>query len=261
MSKPAFPGIEPIRYQPDAPANAAGVPLLRQGQERPRQAHGGSPPHGRLLLAHVRVERLRRVRRRHVRPHLAPRAATPWSWPRRRRPSPFELFEKLGVPFFCFHDRDVAPEGRTLAETNDILDKLDRRARSADEADRHEAAVGHGEPVLAPALHGRRRHQPRSRGVRLRRGAGEEGAGGHPAARRRQLRPVGRPRGLRDAAQHRHEARARPARALHAPGRRAQAQDRLQGAAADRAEAARAHEAPVRLRHRDGATRSSRSTA
>ena len=32
-----------------------------------------------------------------------------------------------------------------------------------------------------------------------------------------------------------------------------QAQDRLQGPAADRAEAARAHEAPVRLRHRDGA--------
>jgi xylose isomerase len=25
--------------------------------------------------------------------------------------------EKLGVPFFCFHDRDVAPEGATLAET------------------------------------------------------------------------------------------------------------------------------------------------
>jgi len=35
-----------------------------------------------------------------------------------------QLFEKLGVPFFCFHDRDVAPEGRTLAETNEILDRL-----------------------------------------------------------------------------------------------------------------------------------------
>jgi xylose isomerase len=28
-----------------------------------------------------------------------------------------EFVEKLGVPFFCFHDRDVAPEGRTFAET------------------------------------------------------------------------------------------------------------------------------------------------
>ena len=33
----------------------------------------------------------------------------------------FELFEKLGVPFFCFHDRDVAPEGENLAESNASL--------------------------------------------------------------------------------------------------------------------------------------------
>jgi xylose isomerase len=30
----------------------------------------------------------------------------------------FELFRILDVPFFCFHDRDIAPEGATLAETN-----------------------------------------------------------------------------------------------------------------------------------------------
>ncbi len=30
----------------------------------------------------------------------------------------FELFRLLDVPFFCFHDRDIAPEGATLAETN-----------------------------------------------------------------------------------------------------------------------------------------------
>ena len=28
----------------------------------------------------------------------------------------FEFIEKLGAPFYCFHDRDVAPEGNTLAE-------------------------------------------------------------------------------------------------------------------------------------------------
>jgi xylose isomerase len=32
--------------------------------------------------------------------------------------------EKLGVPFYCFHDRDVAPEGRTLAQTNANLDAV-----------------------------------------------------------------------------------------------------------------------------------------
>jgi xylose isomerase len=36
----------------------------------------------------------------------------------------FELFEKLGAPFFTFHDRDAAPEGRNLRETNDRLDRI-----------------------------------------------------------------------------------------------------------------------------------------
>jgi len=36
----------------------------------------------------------------------------------------FEFFEKLGVPFFAFHDRDVAPEGATLAESNANLDHI-----------------------------------------------------------------------------------------------------------------------------------------
>ncbi|MBY0587513.1 xylose isomerase [bacterium] len=36
----------------------------------------------------------------------------------------FEFMEKLGVDFYCFHDRDVAPEGKTLAESNKILDQI-----------------------------------------------------------------------------------------------------------------------------------------
>ena len=36
----------------------------------------------------------------------------------------FEFMEKLGVPYYCFHDRDVAPEGKTLKETNTNLDKV-----------------------------------------------------------------------------------------------------------------------------------------
>ncbi len=36
----------------------------------------------------------------------------------------FEFCEKLGAGFFCFHDRDVAPEGETLAETNRHLDAV-----------------------------------------------------------------------------------------------------------------------------------------
>src|SRR5205823_2012786 len=36
----------------------------------------------------------------------------------------FEFMEKLGVGFYCFHDRDVAPEATTLKETNANLDKV-----------------------------------------------------------------------------------------------------------------------------------------
>ncbi len=36
----------------------------------------------------------------------------------------FEFMEKLGVPYYCFHDRDVAPEGATLAESNKNLDEV-----------------------------------------------------------------------------------------------------------------------------------------
>jgi len=36
----------------------------------------------------------------------------------------FEFMAKLGVPFYAFHDRDVAPEGATLAETNRNLDAV-----------------------------------------------------------------------------------------------------------------------------------------
>ncbi|HMB03508.1 MAG TPA: xylose isomerase [Isosphaeraceae bacterium] len=36
----------------------------------------------------------------------------------------FEFFEKLGAPFYAFHDRDVAPEGRTLKESHANLDQV-----------------------------------------------------------------------------------------------------------------------------------------
>src|SRR6476659_5718121 len=36
----------------------------------------------------------------------------------------FEFIDKLGVGFYCFHDRDVAPEGVNLRETNANLDKV-----------------------------------------------------------------------------------------------------------------------------------------
>jgi len=47
----------------------------------------------------------------------------------------FEFFEKLGVPFYAFHDRDVAPEGNSLKESHANLDEVvkvlkDQQART-----------------------------------------------------------------------------------------------------------------------------------
>lgn len=36
----------------------------------------------------------------------------------------FEFLEKLGAPYYAFHDRDVAPEGANLRETNKNLDAI-----------------------------------------------------------------------------------------------------------------------------------------
>jgi len=43
---------------------------------------------------------------------------------RNRVSAAFEFMHKLGNPYFAFHDRDVAPEGETLAETNANLDQV-----------------------------------------------------------------------------------------------------------------------------------------
>lgn len=36
----------------------------------------------------------------------------------------FEFMDKLSIDYYCFHDRDVAPEGKTLAESNANLDAV-----------------------------------------------------------------------------------------------------------------------------------------
>jgi xylose isomerase len=36
----------------------------------------------------------------------------------------FEFIKKMGVPYYCFHDKDVTPEGATLAESNKNLDHI-----------------------------------------------------------------------------------------------------------------------------------------
>ncbi len=40
----------------------------------------------------------------------------------------FEFFTKIGVKYWCFHDRDIAPEGSTIRETNKNLQQIVDRA-------------------------------------------------------------------------------------------------------------------------------------
>ncbi|OCA94836.1 xylose isomerase [Actinobaculum suis] len=46
----------------------------------------------------------------------------------------FEFYQKLGVEYFCFHDRDIAPEGDTLRESNANLDRVVEQIAAQQEA-------------------------------------------------------------------------------------------------------------------------------
>ncbi|MGD9211354.1 MAG: xylose isomerase [Desulfobacteraceae bacterium] len=46
----------------------------------------------------------------------------------------FEFFSKLGVPYYCFHDRDIAPEGETFSESCKNLELLVMHAAKLQEA-------------------------------------------------------------------------------------------------------------------------------
>lgn len=46
-----------------------------------------------------------------------------------RMDAAFEFFTKLGVPYYCFHDIDMAPEGASVAETEARLQEMVTRAK------------------------------------------------------------------------------------------------------------------------------------
>jgi xylose isomerase len=51
-------------------------------------------------------------------------AMDPMDAARMKMAAAFEFFTKLGIKYYCFHDRDVAPDGATYAETAANLDAL-----------------------------------------------------------------------------------------------------------------------------------------
>jgi xylose isomerase len=51
-------------------------------------------------------------------------APDPMQAARQKLDAAFELFTKLGVPYYCFHDRDLAPEGSSVEESERNLAEL-----------------------------------------------------------------------------------------------------------------------------------------
>jgi xylose isomerase len=58
----------------------------------------------------------------------------PLSIAKTRLDAAFEFCQKIRAPFWCFHDRDIAPEGRSLAESNRNLDKIVAHAKDLQRA-------------------------------------------------------------------------------------------------------------------------------
>ena len=49
---------------------------------------------------------------------------TPMEVAKKKVEAGFELMDKLGIDYFCFHDKDIAPEGASLKEFQDNLDVI-----------------------------------------------------------------------------------------------------------------------------------------
>ena len=130
----------------------------------------------------------------------------------------FEFIEKLGAPYYCWHDRDVAPEGKTLAESNKNFDAVAKVLKEEQKRTGIKLLWGTANLVLQSALYARREHELQRGCFRVCRRAGEEGDGSDARTRRRRLHVLGRTRRLHDAAQHRHETRAGSSREIAAHG-------------------------------------------
>jgi xylose isomerase len=59
---------------------------------------------------------------------------SPMELARNKLDAAFEFATKLGIPYYCFHDRDLAPEGESVAESEANLQEMVGLARERQEA-------------------------------------------------------------------------------------------------------------------------------
>ncbi|MFM7292163.1 MAG: xylose isomerase [Planctomycetia bacterium] len=119
----AFPGIAKIRYEGPSTKNMLAF----------RHYDPDAVIEGKTMRDHLRfaVSYWHTFRGTGADPFGAPTMQRPWEKggdtldaALARVAVAFEFMEKLGVGFYCFHDRDVAPEGKTLAESHANLDAV-----------------------------------------------------------------------------------------------------------------------------------------
>lgn len=118
-----FAGIDPIRYAGPDSRN----PLSYRYYEPERVVAGKTmAEHFRFSVAYWHT-----FRGTGMDPFGLPTLKRPWDDGSdsldnalRRMRAAFAFIRKLGLGFYCFHDRDIAPEGASLAETNRNLDRV-----------------------------------------------------------------------------------------------------------------------------------------
>lgn len=123
QTKEFFPGIKPIQYEGPSSRNPLAF----------KHYNADEIIDGKTMKDHLRfsVTYWHTIRGQLADMFGAGTAVRPWEdgtnsvqMAETRVRVAFEFIEKLGAPFYAFHDRDVAPEGRNLAETNKNLDRI-----------------------------------------------------------------------------------------------------------------------------------------
>ena len=191
-----FPGIGRIPFEGGGSDNPLAFKVYDAGKQDRRQDHGRAPALRRLLLAHLHQCRPRSVRPGHA-PLSVGEPARRWPPPRPGSTPPSSSSPSWACRTTASTTSTWRRTPRTSASTRRTSGTWSALAQGAPAGHRREAAVGHGQPVLAPALHEWRGDQSRLQRGGTRRGAGEERAGRHRGTGRRALRVLGRPRGLR----------------------------------------------------------------
>ena len=125
----AFPFVERVRYEGPASRNPFAF----------RHYDPDAPVGGRPMREHLRFAACfwHTMRNGLADPFGMPTASMPWDDGTdseanclRRVDAFFEFLEKCSIDFFCFHDRDVAPELGTLRESNAALDRVAAHMRA-----------------------------------------------------------------------------------------------------------------------------------